>query len=183
MPPFQITRRNFLTSAAVGASGLALSGCDAFDELSEPDNAVRNFVERANSVTYRVQRLLTNRNALAKEFSETDIHRRNGRTGVAAPERRDLQGASRQRFHDYRLTVVAGGKTASSRETLRRCLRADPPNLIVSKAGAASPDGRACRLLILTRQGETGGRFAVFHCLDSIERGLSGDIKYYNQSI
>ncbi len=30
-PKFQISRRKFLTAASLGLSGIALSGCDAFD--------------------------------------------------------------------------------------------------------------------------------------------------------
>ena len=34
MQKFQINRRSFITAAAVGGSGLALSGCDVFDGLA-----------------------------------------------------------------------------------------------------------------------------------------------------
>ena len=45
MSRFRINRRAFITSAAVGGSGLILSGCDAFDEVGDPDNGLRNVLD------------------------------------------------------------------------------------------------------------------------------------------
>ena len=73
MKKFRINRRAFITSAAVGGSGLMLSGCDVFDNLSNPGNGLRNFFEGANNLTYRVQRLLGGGYTLAQEFTEADI--------------------------------------------------------------------------------------------------------------
>ena len=105
MPTFRINRRRFLTAATLGASGLALSGCDAFDPLSDTDSSVRNVLERANDLTYRVQRLLAGRDALAQEYH------RGRHPPAAAPQRRDragrrhLQGPARQQFR----RLAAGG--------------------------------------------------------------------------
>ena len=76
MQNFQLARRRFLTAASLGLSGLALSGCDAFDFLQDRDDRVRNFLEGANDLTYRAQRLLAGRDSLAQEYSETRPTRR-----------------------------------------------------------------------------------------------------------
>ena len=71
MAKFMLSRRNFLTAATIAGSGLALSGCDVFDMLGDRDNAVRNFIEGANDLTYKAQRLVVGREALAPEYSTT----------------------------------------------------------------------------------------------------------------
>ena len=72
MAKFQLSRRKFLTAASLGTSGLLLSGCDAFDGHLGMGDGLRSFLEGANDLTHRAQRLLT-RDALAPEFSEADI--------------------------------------------------------------------------------------------------------------
>ena len=94
MPKFQINRRKFLDRGGARRSGLALSGCDAFDGLGNRDNAVRKFIEGANNLTYRVQRLLRARGAGAGIYGERH-------PPAAAAERRHrarrrhLQGTAR----------------------------------------------------------------------------------------
>ena len=86
MQGFKISRRKFLTAASLGASGLVTAGCDVLDSLGDRDNALRNFMEGANDLTYRVQRLLAGRDALAQEFSEADIRQPQRPNGVTAPD-------------------------------------------------------------------------------------------------
>jgi DMSO/TMAO reductase YedYZ molybdopterin-dependent catalytic subunit len=184
MSSFQISRRRFLTSAAVGASGLALAGCDAFDGLSNPDNAVRNVVERANSVTYRVQRLLANRDALAQEFSESDIRQPQRPNGVTAPDDDNYKRLLGSDFKDYRLTV--GGLVERPLSISRETLQAMPSRTQITRHDCV--EGWSCiakwtgvplALILDEAKVKPEARFVVFHCLDSIESGLSGDIKYY----
>jgi hypothetical protein len=63
---FQLSRRRFLTGASAAGSSLALSGCDAFDSLTRNGSAVRSVLEQANSLTYRVQRMLLSSDALLR---------------------------------------------------------------------------------------------------------------------
>ncbi|TJW86982.1 MAG: molybdopterin oxidoreductase, partial [Mesorhizobium sp.] len=58
MAKFQINRRKFLTAASLGLSGIALSGCDAFDSGLGIGGGLRCFLENANGLTWRAQRLL-----------------------------------------------------------------------------------------------------------------------------
>ena len=72
MARLALSRRRFLTSAAIGGTGLMLSGCNVFDGL-DGDSTVRRILASANDLTYRVQRLLTHSDAFAQEFTEADI--------------------------------------------------------------------------------------------------------------
>ena len=50
MTKFRLARRQFLGKAALGLTGLGLSGCTVFDGL-DGDGGVRNFLEGANALT------------------------------------------------------------------------------------------------------------------------------------
>ncbi len=84
---FRISRRKFLTATGLGASGIMLSGCDAFDGQLGVGDGLRSFLEGANFLTWRAQCLLT-ANALAPEFTEADIRQPMRPNGVTAPLRR-----------------------------------------------------------------------------------------------
>jgi DMSO/TMAO reductase YedYZ molybdopterin-dependent catalytic subunit len=184
VPEFRISRRKFLTSAAAAASGLALSGCDAFDQLIDSDNAVRNIMERANSLTYRVQRLLVDRDALAQEFTESDIRQPQRPNGVTAPDDDTYRQLLQNDFKDFRLKV--GGLVEKPLSLSREQLQAMPSRTQITRHDCV--EGWSCiakwtgvplALILDEAKIKPEARFVVFHCLDSIERGLSGDVKYY----
>ncbi|TIW07461.1 MAG: molybdopterin oxidoreductase, partial [Mesorhizobium sp.] len=105
MAKFQINRRKFLTSASLGLSGIALSGCDAFDSGLGVGGGLRSFLENANGLTYRAQRLLAGRDALAQEFTEADIRQPQRPNGVTAPDDDTYKGLLANNFADWRLEV------------------------------------------------------------------------------
>ena len=71
MPKLAISRRTFLSSACVAGSGLVLAGCDVFGQLDNPDGALRDTLESANDLTYRVQRLLLKKLVWLTDDGET----------------------------------------------------------------------------------------------------------------
>jgi DMSO/TMAO reductase YedYZ molybdopterin-dependent catalytic subunit len=184
VPEFRISRRKFIASAAAGASGLALSGCDAFDQLSDSDNAVRNLMERANSLTYRVQRLLIDREALAQEFTESDIRQPQRPNGVTGPDDDTYRQLLQNGFRDFRLKV--GGLVEKQLSLSREQLQAMPSRTQITRHDCV--EGWSCiakwtgvplALILDEAKVKREARIVVFHCLDSIERGLSGEVKYY----
>src|SRR5690606_4560365 len=100
-----LNRRKFLTASVAGAAGLTLAGCDQFDSMLRPGHPVRDTMASANELTYSVQRALLGREALAREFSESEIRqgmRPNGSTDPNSPEYLFL---ARNNFFHYRLEV------------------------------------------------------------------------------
>ena len=95
-----VTRRRLLGLGAAGASSLALAGCDAFDSLGERGGDARSLLELANDVTYRVQRLLQGRDALAPEYAESEI--------------RQGQAASMPGLIARPVRIMSGRKTSST---------------------------------------------------------------------
>jgi DMSO/TMAO reductase YedYZ molybdopterin-dependent catalytic subunit len=183
MQKFQISRRKFLSAAGIGASGLALSGCDVFDGLAR-DGAPRGFMEGANGLTYRVQRLITGRDALAQEFTEADIRQPQRPNGVTAPDDEFYRGLLRDDFADWRLEVT--GLVEKPLSLSRAQLLAMPSRTQITRHDCV--EGWSCiakwtgvplSLVLDEAKVKPQARYAVFHCMDPIERGLAGDIKYY----
>jgi DMSO/TMAO reductase YedYZ molybdopterin-dependent catalytic subunit len=184
MARFKINRRAFITSAAVGGSGLVLSGCDVFDSLSNPDNGLRNFFEGANNLTYRVQRLLGGGYTLAQEFAEADIRQPQRPNGVTAPDDSFYKDLLSKDFADWRLEV--SGLVEKPLSLTREQLIAMPSRTQITRHDCvegwsciAKWTGTPLALVLDEAKVKPEARYIVFHCLDSIERSLSGDVKYY----
>jgi DMSO/TMAO reductase YedYZ molybdopterin-dependent catalytic subunit len=101
-PKRLMTRRRLLGFGAVGASSLLLAGCN--DAISE-NPRVLDIIDKASALTYRAQRLILPRDALAPEYSESDVapvFRSNGSTSPSDPSYRTL---AQNGFADWRLQV------------------------------------------------------------------------------
>ena len=184
MGTFRIDRRKFLTAASLGATSLVAAGCDILDPLSNPENSLRNVMEGANDLTYRVQRLLAGRNSLAQEFTEADIRQPQRPNGVTAPGDPTYKGLLSGGFKDWRLEV-AGLVDRPLSLTLDQ-LMAVPSRTQITRHDCV--EGWSCiakwtgvplAIVLDEARVKPEARFAVFHCLDTIESGLSGEIKYY----
>jgi DMSO/TMAO reductase YedYZ molybdopterin-dependent catalytic subunit len=177
-------RRNLLSAlAAIG--GLALSGCDRV--ASAP--RFRSVLDAANSLTYRVQRLLIGADRLAREYSEADISpafRPNGSTDPQDEGYRNLVG---NHFADWRLKVH--GLVEHELSLSLEELRALPARTQITRHDCV--EGWSCigkwtglpLAGILSRAGvRPNARFVVFHCADTLDDGgESGvdpeSIRYY----
>jgi DMSO/TMAO reductase YedYZ molybdopterin-dependent catalytic subunit len=184
MSRLQLSRRGFLTGAAA-SSGLILSGCDAMDGIAGSDSAVRRAMEQVgNTLSYRAQRLLSGREALAQEFTPADISQPMRPNGVIAPQNDDYRQLLSANFADYRLTV--SGMVERPLSLTREQLRAMPAQTQITRHDCV--EGWSCiakwtgvplGLILDQAVVKPNARFVVFHCLDAIEQSLSGDIKYY----
>jgi DMSO/TMAO reductase YedYZ molybdopterin-dependent catalytic subunit len=184
MAKFQLTRRRFLTAASLGISGVALSGCDAFDFLQDRDNGVRNFLEGTNDLTYRAQRLIAGRSSLAQEFTETDIRQPQRPNGITAPNDSVYKGLQAGDFADWRLEVV--GLVEKPLALTRQQLIDMPSRTQITRHDCV--EGWSCiakwtgvpmSLVLDQAVVKPEARYVVFHCLDTIEQSLSEAVKYY----
>ncbi|HET8612867.1 MAG TPA: molybdopterin-binding protein, partial [Sphingomonas sp.] len=95
-----LTRRGLI--GAIGAGGgLLLSGCDRINA----NPGVRKLLAAGNDLTFRAQRLVTDRAALATEYGAADmspVFRTNGNT---LPSSLAYQAHAAAGFADWRLTV------------------------------------------------------------------------------
>ncbi|WP_274629516.1 molybdopterin-binding protein [Arvimicrobium flavum] len=179
-----LSRRALLSAAGAAGSGLLLSGCDAFGLLEGSDSVVRSTLERANDLTYRVQRLLLGADRLAPEFAESDIRQGQRPNGVTSPADQDYQDLLAGDFADWRLEV--GGLVERPLSLSRDQLLAMPSRTQITRhdcvegwSTIAKWTGVPLALVLDLAMVKPQARFVVFHCMDTIERSLSGQFRYY----
>lgn len=183
MTKLELSRRSFLKTAAIGGSGLLLAGCDAFGGL-DGDSHLRDFLAGANDLTYRVQRLLAGRNALAQEYTEADIRQPQRPNGSTAPDDDVYKSLLSSNFADWRLEV--GGLVEKPLSLSLAQLQALPSRTQITRHDCV--EGWSCiakwtgvplALILDETKPKPQARYVVFYCLDTIDRDMAGDIKYY----
>jgi DMSO/TMAO reductase YedYZ molybdopterin-dependent catalytic subunit len=183
MTKLAISRRRFLANATIGGTGLVLSGCNVLDGL-DSDSTVRRVLASANDLTYRVQRWLTPEGALAEEFSEADIRQPQRPNGVTAPDDESYKALLANNFADWRLEV--SGLIEKPLSLSLAQLQAMPSRTQITRHDCV--EGWSCiakwtgvplSLILDEARTKPQARYVVFHCMDTIERSLSGGIRYY----
>jgi DMSO/TMAO reductase YedYZ molybdopterin-dependent catalytic subunit len=176
-------RRRFLTAATLGGSALGLSGCKILDGLSSTEHPLRGIMAAANGLTYRTQRLLGG-DALAPEYTAADIRQGQKPNGTINPEDIDYQILAAGSFADWRLNVIGAVERPQAYRLAE--LQAMPARTQITRHDCV--EGWSCiakwtgvplAAVLDAARPTRDARFVVFHCMDTIERGLSGLVKYY----
>ena len=179
-----LSRRSLLRAGLASAATLPLGGCEAFDFLRERDNAMREFMISLNRLTYKTQRLLLSPGQLAPEFSAADIRQDQHPNGSTEPDTDDYLALQEKNFAEYQLEV--NGLVERPMRFSLDALKAMPSRTQITRHDCV--EGWSC---IAKWQGvplkhileQTGvkpeARFVMFHCFDAIEKGLSGEVLYY----
>ena len=166
-----ITRRTLLA----GSAATLLTGCDRLNN----SETFRGVLRSAEGLTMKAQRLISDRQALAREFSAADISPIFRANGTRMPVGTDYQRLAAGAFADWRLTVdgLVRRPLSLSIDQIRRMPRQTqitrhdcvegwsaigkwmgvPLHLVLDAAGLAQQT-----------------RYIVFHCAD-----LYGDRPYY----
>jgi DMSO/TMAO reductase YedYZ molybdopterin-dependent catalytic subunit len=175
-----LTRRRFLFGSTLGASALALTGCDALEQNEEVGAVVRS----AEGLTMRAQRLLQGRDRLAREFAEKDISASFRVNGTSAPDSADYGQLVETQFESWRLKIdglverpqlfsLADLKKLPSRTQITR------HDCVEGWSAIGKWTGVPLGLLLRTAGLKLNARFAVFHCADELEKTLDGSGRYY----
>jgi DMSO/TMAO reductase YedYZ molybdopterin-dependent catalytic subunit len=175
-----MNRRGFLRAGLIGASTLGLAGCKVLDERQ----GVTRFMGGANGLTYRAQRLIGGGHTLAPEYTEGDIRQSQHPNGVVNPDGADYQAMAANGFAEYSLTIKG---LVDKPLTLRRDeLLAMPSRTQITRHDCV--EGWSCiakwtgvplGFVLDQAKPKLTARYAVFQCFDTIERGLGGEVKYY----
>jgi len=173
-------RRGILKGAAASLAGLWLAGCD---RISQNPQALA-VLTSAEQLTRRAQRLVTDRKALAQEFSPADISpdfRPNGSTNPDDPAYVAQVAAG---FADWKLVVdglverplalrLAELRAAPARSQITRHDCVEGWSDIAKWTGARLGP-------LLDRAGlKPEARYIVFHCADNLGGGAVGSGLYY----
>jgi DMSO/TMAO reductase YedYZ molybdopterin-dependent catalytic subunit len=170
-----LSRRRLIGSLGAGAGGLLLSGCDKIN--ASP--TVQNLLGLGEKATYKAQRIISDRSALAAEYGAADmspIFRTNGNSN---PSSADYAAHVASNFADWRL-VVDGLVTRPLSLSLDQ-IRAAPHRTQITRHDCVegwSAIGQWTGLplgMLLKQAGlRSNARYIVFHCADD-----SGGRPYY----
>jgi DMSO/TMAO reductase YedYZ molybdopterin-dependent catalytic subunit len=167
----------------LGGAALALSGCKVFDSATDQGSPLRALFASHEGLTRSAQRALIG-DALAPEFTESDIRqgmRPNGSVDPAgAAYRRMLEDG----FRDYRLIVTGMVETPLSLSLadlarLPSRTQITRHDCVEGWSCIAKWQGVPLGTILNLAQPKLGARYAVFRCFDAIERSLSGEVFYY----
>ncbi|WP_413992139.1 molybdopterin-binding protein [Labrys okinawensis] len=181
MSKFRLSRRSFLTGAAIGGSGLLLASCNVLDDLDR-DSSVRNVLESANNLTYRVHRALADRNALAEEFTEADIRQPQRPNGSTDPDDEDYKQLASDNFKEWKLEV--GGLVEKPLSLSLAQLQAMPSRTQITRHDCV--EGWSCiakwtgvplSVVLDEAKPKPSARYVVFYCMDTIDE--DDGTKYY----
>lgn len=176
-------RRGWLKAAGASLTTVWLAACGKLDKLNE-NPQVLSGIQRAEGLTRRVQRLVTDRKALAPEFTTADISPDFRVNGTASPEDEAYVALVDKGFADYRLII--DGLVERPLSLALSDLRQQPARSQITRhdcveGWSSIAKWKGARLgPLLDRAGlKPNARYIVFHCADTLETTLDDTGRYY----
>jgi DMSO/TMAO reductase YedYZ molybdopterin-dependent catalytic subunit len=167
----------------LGGAALALSGCKVFDSATDRDSTLRKLFASHEGLTKAAQRSVIG-DRLAPEFTEADIRQGQRPNGSVDPASADYRRMAGTGFADYRLSVT--GLVDAPQSLSLMDLTALPSRTQITRHDCvegwsciAKWQGVPLGTVLNLAQPKLNARYAVFHCFDAIERGLGGEVFYY----
>ncbi len=166
----ELTRRGLMTRLLAGAGVLILSGCEKLSE-STWFPRVLGLGEKA---TYKTQRLILPRRAMAQEFTEKDLSPEFRSNGTYLPNNPAYRALAAKEFADYRLEV--GGLVERPMSLSLTALRQFPSRIQTTRhdcveGWSAIGKWKGARLgaVLETVHLNPQARYVVFYCADPME--------------
>ena len=177
----KLTRRSFMARLFAGGSVLVLSGCEKLSE-STWFPKVLGLGEKA---TYKVQRLIVPRKAIAQEFKESDLSPRFRSNGTSIPDNAPYMALAEDGFKDYRLEIH--GLVERPKSFTLSEIRALPSRTQITRhdcveGWSAIGKWKGVRLGALLEMVDLKpkARYIVFYCADPME---DDERSFYYESI
>ncbi|HJQ17288.1 MAG TPA: molybdopterin-dependent oxidoreductase [Allosphingosinicella sp.] len=162
-----ITRRRLMGAIGAGAGGLLLAGCDRLDRSP----AFRGLLRAGEGLTRRTQHLVTDRNALAREYREADMSPSFRSNGNVLPDNEAYRVHAATGFRDWRLQV--GGLVARPLALSMAQIRAMPARTQITRhdcvegwSAIGKWHGVPLERLLEAAAIRGDARYIVFHCAD-----------------
>lgn len=173
-------RRRWLTAAGVTLGSMWLAACD---KLTNTPKFMR-VLDSAEGLTRRAQRLVTDRKALAREFTHADLSSHFKANGTLRPDSPEYRALLDENFASYRLVVdglVERPLSLSLAEVRGQPARTQITRHDCVEGWSAIGKWKGARLgPLLDRAGlKPNARYIVFHCADTLEQTLDGSGQYY----
>jgi DMSO/TMAO reductase YedYZ molybdopterin-dependent catalytic subunit len=173
-------RRRWLSAAGASLGALWLSACDKLTT----DPTFSGVLRKAEGLTLKAQRLVTDRKALAKEFTAEHISSDFRANGTRSPTDEDYVALKADNFAGYKLVI--DGLVERPLELTLSDIGAQPSRTQITRhdcveGWSAIAKWKGARLgPLLDRAGlKPNARYIVFHCADTLEQTLDGTGKYY----
>ena len=179
-PLAAISRRRWLGIASASLGSLWLAACDRLTVDPKFSHVLRS----AEGLTLKAQRAVTDRKALAKEFTAADLSKDFKVNGTHKPEDEEYLALLANNFADYRLVIDGLVETPLALTVAE--VRAEPSRTQITRHDCV--EGWSCigkwkgaRLGMLLDKAKLkpNARYIVFHCADTYEQTLDGTGQYY----
>jgi len=174
----KLSRRSLMTRLLAGVSLVMLSGCEKLSETTWFPK-VLGLGEKA---TYKIQRLVLSRKAMAQEFTENDVSPHFRSNGTSMPNNPTYRKLAAKGFKHYRLEV--GGLVEQPMYFSLADIRRLPSRTQITRHDCVegwSDIGmwKGARLSALLEEVKLkpNARYIVFHCADPMEE--DGSSPYY----
>ena len=171
-------RRSFLLRVAGGFGSLLLAGCDRLSQTTW----FPPILDSAESLTYRVQRLVVPRRAMAREYTEADLSPRFRSNGTAIPQDAEYLRLADGGFADWRLRV--GGLVETPLALSLAELRAMPSRTQITRhdcvegwSAIGKWKGVQLSRVLERARPSPRARYVLFRCADPMEG--TAESKYY----
>jgi len=174
----KLTRRSLMTRLLAGSSLVVLSGCEKLSETTWFPK-VLGLGEKA---TYKIQRLVLSRKAMAQEFREVDLSPQFRSNGTSMPDNPAYMALAAKGFTDYRLEV--GGLVERPMTFSLADIRKLPSRTQITRHDCVEGwsaigmwKGARLSALLEAVHLKPNARYIVFHCADPMEE--DGSSPYY----
>ena len=170
-------RRNFVIRFLAGLSAIAVAGCDAITNSSWGPKVLR----AGESANRGAQRAVTNKAALAQEFSESDLSPDFRSNGTSNPNDEAYQSLAKNQFRDWTLKI--DGVVEAPQQVSLAQLRMMKARTQITRhdcvegwSAIGKWTGVPLSEVLALAQPKPAARYVVFHCADPM--GADGT-RYY----
>lgn len=171
-------RRRFLGRVGASLAALSVAGCDRLSQTQWFPKVLGT----AETLNGQVAKAITGRNAMAQEFTASDVSPRFRSNGTAVPNNPQYAALAANGFRDYALDV--GGLVGTPRRFTLAELQALPSRTQITRhdcvegwSAIGQWQGAKLSALLDAVQPAANARFVVFHCADPMEE--DGTSPYY----
>jgi len=179
-----LDRRRWLAAAGASLGSLWLAGCDRL----AANSTFNGVLKVAEKWSQGAQRLVTDRKALAREFTAADISKDFKPNGTMRPQDPAYQALLAENFASYRLTVdglveqplalsMAEVRAAPSRTQITR------HDCVEGWSSIGKWKGARLSALLDRAKLKPEARYIVFHCADTLDPSAIDGTGLYYESI